>query len=526
MQTTNTVYRGLKKTLLLVSFVISLTTGIAQHITLPESSPEQQGVSSTAIADFFDAVSASKNELHGFVMIRHGKVIAKAWAAPYADTLKHTLYSTSKSFTATAVGFAVAEKKITVDDNVIKFFPELLPDTISPNLRSLKIRHLLTMTVGHASDPSGPIGTGKHWVKSFLATPIVDTPGTKFLYNSMATFMLSAIVQKVTSQRIIDYLEPRLFAPLGIEKKDWEVNPEGINVGGWGLRLSTMDIAKFGQLFLQKGKWQGKQLIPASWVAEASKAHIIQNPSATAAERASSDWLQGYGYQFWRSRNNSYRADGAFGQYILIFPELDAVIAINSETPSMQDEINLIWKHIYPAIKPAALPQNTSGQQRLATAAKKLKVDPFKQMPDSVIAVNPQWSSRTVNLRENQHGFRDLQFNLEQNGMKVKISTDSGVFNLPFGTQNWQSDTTGLYGPALTERMTNSMKGIGPVRIAGTYRWKTPQTPELILQYIESPHREIWTCYFDGSGFRMEIRNSIAIMKEDVIEETLTGSVK
>ncbi len=490
---------------------------------LPKSDPEKEGVSSAGIADFLNAVSASRNELHGIVIVRHGKVITEAWASPYADSLKHTMYSTSKSFTATAVGLAIAEKKLKLTDKVVSFFPDLLPDTMSNHLKSLNVQHLLTMTVGHATDPSGTINRGKEWVKHFLATPVAETPGTKFLYNSMATYMLSAIVQKVTGQKVIDYLEPRLFKPLGITNKDWENSPEGINVGGWGLRISTMDMAKFGQLFLQKGRWKGKQVIPASWITDASKAHIIQNPAASSTERAASDWLQGYGYQFWRSRNNSYRADGAFGQYILIFPELDAVIAITSETPDMQDELNLVWKHLYPAIGKSAIPQTDAARNRLTDAIEGLKIKPFPPLPDSAVNVSMSLVDKTIALEPNKHGFTRLDFGQKESLITLRVSTEKGDFSFRFDNRNWAADTTSLQGPALTENATGSMAGIGPVKVAGSYSWMGPQTLELIVQYIESPHREIWTCHFTGESFRMEIRNSIAIMRTDTIEETLVG---
>ena len=171
--------------------------------------------------------------------------------------------------------------------------------------------------------------------------------------------MLSAIVQKVTGQKVIDYLKPRLFDPLGITGMDWEVDPKGINTGGWGLRLKTEDMAKFGQLFLQKGLWNGKQILPASWIEEASSTKIMQNPDAPQAKKDSSDWLQGYCYQMWRCRNNGYRADGANGQYIIVLPEKDVVIAVTAEAPDMQGEINLIWKYLLPAFQPKKLPANS-----------------------------------------------------------------------------------------------------------------------------------------------------------------------
>jgi CubicO group peptidase (beta-lactamase class C family) len=507
----------------IVYLLIFISPSLFSQVALPRSTPEAQGVSSAAITAFLDEVSKSRNELHGFVFVRHGKIIADGWSKPYADSLKHTMYSTSKSFTSTAIGFAVSERKLTVNDKVISFFPEDLPANAGTFLKNLTVKHLLTMTVGHPKDPTGDIIPKAGWVKSFLATPITDTPGTKFLYNSMATFMLSAIIQKVTGEKVIDYLESRLFKPLGIQNKDWETNPEGINVGGWGLRIRTMDMAKLGQLYLQKGKWNGKQVLPASWVDEASTAHIIQDRSATQEQRNNSDWLQGYGYQFWRSRYNSFRADGAFGQYILVFPELDAVIAITSETPDMQDELNLVWKYLYPAMKPTALPANSSAVATMKKSAANLRINPFRIAADStaepqnVVAI----ANRTLKLKKNENDFTGLSFNISKDIVKVQVQTSGGIYPVTFGQNEWVAGTTALKGPGLTARAANSMEGLPPLKVTGRFHWKNATTLELVLQYVESPHRETWTCYFDGQHFKMEIRNSIATMKEDKIDETL-----
>ena len=225
----------MKKILILLFLSINLFA--QKNISLQRSTPEAEGVSSEGINNFIDAVSKSKHELHSFMILRHGKVVSEGWWNPYRNDLKHTLYSTSKSFTASAIGFAVSEGKLTVNDKVISFFPEDLPTVISPNLAELKVKDLLSMSVGHEKEPSNIIATSDNWVKDFLNTPIKYQPGTKFLYNSPATYMLSAIVQKVTGQKVIDYLKPRLFDPLGINGMDWEIDPNGINTGGWGLRL-------------------------------------------------------------------------------------------------------------------------------------------------------------------------------------------------------------------------------------------------------------------------------------------------
>ncbi|MBK7710665.1 MAG: beta-lactamase family protein [Bacteroidales bacterium] len=227
--------------------------------SLPRSLPETEGVSSQGIIDFLDAAARSRNEFHSFMFLRHGKVIAEGWWNPYRPELRHTLYSTSKSFTATAVGFAASEKLLSVNDKVISFFPDFLPDTVSAYLSEMKVKDLLTMSAGMDPDPTfKTVVNDSNWVKSFLAVPVVHEPGTKFLYNTLATYMLSAIVQKATGEKVLDYLKPRLFEPLAIEGMDWEVDPHGINVGGWGLRLKTEDMAKFGQLFSSKGdlEWE------------------------------------------------------------------------------------------------------------------------------------------------------------------------------------------------------------------------------------------------------------------------------
>ncbi len=253
--------------------------------SLPRSVPEAEGVSSQGIIDFLDAAAKSPHEFHSLMFLRHGKVVAEGWWNPYKPELRHTLYSTSKSFTATAIGLAVSEKRMSVNDTVISFFPESLPDTVSPFLSELKVKDLLSMSAGQEPDPTFKIVTNdSNWVKAFLAVPIVNKPGTKFLYNTLATYMLSAIVQNVTGEKVIDYLKPRLFEPLSIDGMDWEVDPRGINTGGWGLRLKTEDMAKFGQLFLQKGKWNGNEVLPASWIAEATTKKIDQAPDAPAGK--------------------------------------------------------------------------------------------------------------------------------------------------------------------------------------------------------------------------------------------------
>lgn len=240
-----------------------------------------------ALAAYLDAVKvASDQDLHSLMVLQHGKVIAEKWMSEGAPDKPHVLNSVSKTFTATAIGFAVTEGKLKVTDKVISFFSDKLPAEINPYLKQLEIRHLLTMSSGHDADPtpSALRAEGVDWVKTFLTTPLAHEPGTVFVYNSLGTYVLSAIIQKVSGQKVIDYLTPRLFSPLGISGIHWEESPQGINCGGWGLYVKTEDMAKLGQFMLQKGEWKSRQLLPASWVEEASTSKIASLPSGMKKE--------------------------------------------------------------------------------------------------------------------------------------------------------------------------------------------------------------------------------------------------
>ena len=488
-------------TLLLFLFV---TVVIAQS-KLPRSNPEAEGVSSDSIIKFLDAINNSEHEMHSIMLLRHGKVIAEGWWKPYSAELKHTMYSVSKTFTATAVGFAVAENRLSVNDKVVSFFPAQLPDTVSTNLGELTVKDLLSMSVGQQPDPTFIAVAGNSpWVSTFLKLPVIHQPGTKFLYNSLGTDMLSAIVQKVTGEKIVDYLRPRLFKPLGIEGMDWETDPKGVNSGGWGLRIKTEDMAKFGQLYLQKGKWNGRQIIPAAWIDEATTKKIEQTPDMPQAKKDSSDWNQGYAYQIWRSRNNSYRADGAFGQFILVMPDQDAVIVITSESPSMQDEINMVWKYLLPAFQKNKLPSSKSSALLRQKLSKLALAPPSK----SSSPVEKIISGKTFNVEPNEMNIASLSFDFRNNSCNLGIKTDTATYDIQFGAGTWKPGVTKKQGPSLVGRAKGHFVGLPPPKITSSYYWKDNNTLELKIRYIESPHTEIIFCRFDDNNITVDIGNS------------------
>jgi CubicO group peptidase (beta-lactamase class C family) len=503
------------KKLLLLSLLLVLLVTCTETKTdnsLPRSTPEEQGISSAAILQFVEAADKNANEIHSFMFLRHGKVIAEGWWNPYRPDLKHTMYSLSKSFTSTAIGFAVSEKRLTVNDKVLSFFPEDVPDTIFTNLEQMTVKDLLTMSAGMDPDPTYRVaGNTGSWTKTFIRTPVVNEPGTKFLYNSLATFMLSAIVQKVTGEKVIDYLKPRFFIPLGIDSIDWEVNSQGINTGGWGLRLKTEDIARAGQFYLQKGKWNGKQLLPAEWIEEATSIKIYQAPDAPQSVKDSSDWVQGYCYQFWRCRNNAYRGDGAFGQYMIVFPDQDAVLAITSQTDDMQKELNLVWKYLLPAIGKESLPANDEALSKLKAKLSALSVPVYKKSAKS--SIESDFSGKKYQFESNNAQLQNLSLNISDTLVTLYMKKSDKEYVLNFKPGSWYLSETELPGPNLVPNKNIDI--LRPFKVAGRYTWLDDNSIELTLRYIESPHTETITCIFLNNKVGVSFKNIFS--KEDDI---------
>ncbi|MDE5568449.1 MAG: beta-lactamase family protein [Muribaculaceae bacterium] len=306
-------------------------------------------------------------ELHSVMVVLGDSIIYEHWDnGSHPDSL-HFLYSVSKTFTSLGVGLAINDRLLTLDERIVDIFPDCLPDSVSDNLAAMTVENLLTMSSGHAHAPALYTAIAEKedndsttcWAREFLSYPVEYAPGTVFSYNSMGSFMLSAAVQRRTGEKLIDYLTPRLFEPLGIEGAVWEENPEGINTGGWGLWLKTEDLAKVGKLLLDKGQWHGKQIIPAGWVETMSARHVGSVQGTPNSEEAvpseedllKSDWVQGYGYQVWRCRHNAFRADGSLGQFIVVIPEVDAVVAMTANSHTYQQQMNLIWDYILPFLE-------------------------------------------------------------------------------------------------------------------------------------------------------------------------------
>ena len=446
---------------------------------LPHSSPESLGIDSAGIAGFVEAVNAKVGGLHSFILMRHGKVAAEGWWLPYAPHFPHMLYSLSKSFTSSAVGFAVAEGKFTVDSLVTSFFPDELPAKMDENLAKMQVKHLLTMATGHDQDATARTRDAKdgNWVRAFLSLPVEHAPGSKFVYNSAATYLLSAIVQKVTGKTVQDYLTPRLFQPLGITGATWETCPKGINVGGWGLSIKTEDIARFGQTYLQKGKWNGEQVVPAAWVEEATTKHI-----ANGDPKNPSDWSQGYGYQFWRCQHGHYRGDGAFGQYCVVMPEHDAVLAITSGVGDMQAVLTAAWDHLLPAMKTE--PITAKPMLDLKKTLEKLAVPVIAGKPSSPMA--ERISGKTFTFEKNDAKIETLTLTFTGQRGTLKLTDARGEHTATFRMEDWARGST-----TLVDMMDKNSA------IRGT--WTTDDTLALQICFYKTPYIQTFLCRFEGN---------------------------
>lgn len=316
------------------------------------ATPESQGISSNLFAALLRELDASKDtEMHHFMALRHGKVICECNFAPYPKGMWHITHSMCKSITGMAIGMLIEEEKLKLDENIYDIFPDHI-NAFSKIFRPvITVENLLTMTSGITFNESG-IVSGNDWLGSFLNASVNGKPGTEFQYNSLNTYVLSAIVTKRTGETLTEYLTPRLFGPLGITKYYWETCPKGITKGGWGLFLCAEDMAKLGQLYLQRGKWNGQQLVSEYWI-EISTARHLKTQNGT----------YGYGYQLWmEQRPGSFEYNGMLGQNVIIYPDMDMVLVTNAGNKEMFQDcimLNIIRKYFPVNYHPAdVLPEN------------------------------------------------------------------------------------------------------------------------------------------------------------------------
>ncbi len=461
----------------------------AQTGDLPRTLPERCGISSYEMIRLTDSLmSLPKTSIHSVMVVRHDSVVGEVYPAPWSKESMHTMYSCSKTFVSAAVGIAIGDGKLRLDSRVADFFPKTF--NRSANYKRMTVRDLLTMASG--IEPDWVMrNNGDEWCKTWLGKPVA-MPGKQFKYDSMCTYLLSVIVQKATGVKLLDYLKERLFNPMHITEVEWETSPEGFNTGGWGLRIQTESLAKFGLLLLHDGAWHGRQLIPSDW-AKAMKEKQIDNGA------------YGYGYQMWCCEYpGASRADGAYGQYILIIPDKDMVAVITECTTI--DGINqrrLFWRQLLPTVTDKPLTPSVNPELYLR------HMNSYELRPAEGKAIGERLRTPLrLALGKSQLGWSEISvsrsarpgeivFSYVQNGDTVTLNLFNNVWT------SMRTSVTPVYSVEARGRFNGLSRNFN---VAGSYG-VTNDTLHVSLQYTDWVTTLSLDIPLDGSNYVTVARN-------------------
>jgi CubicO group peptidase (beta-lactamase class C family) len=449
---------------------------------LSRATPESQGIASSAIMDFLDDMDRHAYELHGMMLWRNGHVVAEGWWAPYGPQRIHMTHSLTKSVTACAVGLALGEGRFKLDDKVVSFFPEHLPATVSPYLAAMTVRDLLTMRTGHAGMVSGsvwrPIKTS--WIAEFYKIPVEFEPGTRFVYTSAATYMLSAIITRTTGQSTADYLKSRFFDPLGISGHEWDVGPEGISPGANGLSWKTVDALKLGIVHAQGGQWNGRQVLPREWV------EAVQQPHTPGK----------YGYQWWLGPQGIYYASGLFDQDAIVFPEHNAVLAINSGNPQRSAVLRTVVYRHFPTMFKSKAVTAKGDAGKLPRRLRQAQLMPPPAPSSSPVA--GEVSGRLFEFADNDQQIRSVRLDFSAGECRFTLVDDRGTHVVRCGLGRTVEDDTTITGNKLHHEYQPER-----MRVVASGEWKDARSFEMTWIFVESAFRDTVVCRFAGPYLRL-----------------------
>lgn len=425
---------------------------------LSRVTPQEAGINPQRLTTLYQFLKDPSLGIHSFMVLRHGKVVSEAWWDPYAPEKPHTLFSASKTFTGLAVCFAAQDGALSLEDRVVSWFQEQLPARTCANMEKMTVRHLLTMSTGFAKDPhdfpwprpDDILATGPHcchqgrefpqidWVRNFFNHYVAYEPGTEFVYCTHGTYMLSAIVQRAVGKTLFEYLTEKLFSPLGIESASWELGPDGYNVGGWGLMLTTEDLAKVGQFLLNGGVWDGTQLLSRQWVREAASVHVTMG-------HLDEPHIAGYGYQIWvDQREGCFCLRGAFGQICAVIPGKDMVIVYTGG--SNAPERRIVWEKIWDLLVDSVDRDSpVGGEQELTQLTRSMCIPPAAGSPSWETPQAAQWSGRHYRLGDNRLNFTSISIRFSGAPDRpdfLTLGLRKNSFTVPIGYGCWCSGKT------------------------------------------------------------------------------------
>ena len=511
--------------------LIGTLTLTAQVGDLPRSTPEQEGVDPNMLNYLYKRLNALPEvDIHHLMVLRHDKVIGELHAAPYRATDLHTLYSASKTVTALAVGLAIEDGLLTVDDKVSKHLRDKMPDRLSPALDSLTVRHMLMMAAGREPDLSIPEGESD-WLTTWFAGDFSHV-GQRFIYDSMCTHALAMIVSRLTGKRVLDYVRERIFIPMHITDADWELAPDSVETAGWGLRLHAESEAKLGLLMLHGGEWQGKQLVSRKWIKEMTREHISTmdpGPKPPLKQRilkflrsiwhAIRSWFTGYnidhyylgyGYQtkaIQHPRAESFFAAGYGGQLIYVVPKLDMVFVINGRAANYGDELNTIY---YSFVDPMI-----GGKH------------PTSEVPTVAMAIDmPQGNAthpleklllgKTFSLEDNLLGMKTIEVSRQGDDRLFTMTDHRGVLQAVAACGEWRF-TTGDDRPIYIMECRNQLDGTRrPFTSVAAYAWQG-DTLALRLDWLDGGNNRRLKMAFDG--------NDVTLIANDNFDPLLTDTI-
>ena len=425
---------------------------ILEHL-FPVASPESVGLSSNKLNELYHFLEKPDMGLHSFLIVRHGKLVSQAYWAPYAQDKPHTLFSASKTFTGLAVGFAVQDARISLDDRVVDWFKDRLPAKTGENMEKMRVRHLLTMSTGFAKDPhdfpwprpDDILATGPHcchegkelpqidWIRNFFDHYAAYEPGSEFVYCTHGTYMLSALVQRAVGKTVSEYLNEKLFVPMGLGTPSWETGPDGCTVGGWGLMLTTEQLAAVGQMMLDHGVWKGKQILSPEWIREASQVHVTM-------KHLDEPHIAGYGYQIWvDEREGAYLFRGAFGQICAVIPGKDMVIAYTGGSDGAARRV--AWEKIWElAVSGAADTPVFQENSSILLQNIPMLIEPAKGTPSWKNPLSAQYSGKRYIFGDNRLNFTALSMKFAAKPDEcdeLTLAWKGRSFTVPVGYNKW-----------------------------------------------------------------------------------------
>ena len=466
---------------------------------------DERRISVAAVLRFIRQCEEKEVDLHSFLIYRDNRLAARASIPPYDCTDKRQLYSLSKSFVSTAIGFAQQEGLLHAGDKVIDFLADKFPEKVSVNQKNLRICDLLTMRTGHVQDITSDTWQSEDIVKRFFELDLEREPGTWFNYNTAATHVLSAIITEVTGETLMDYLTPRLFLPLEIHDAYWNTTPQGITEGGVGLHISCDDVAKFGLLYLNEGNWNGTQLLSPEWIKQASCAHADNR-----VQGGTLDWKAGYGYQIWMNGRGGYRADGAAGQVCLIIPEENIVFAALSECENMQNLLDAMFE----LVEHMDYESGQKNEKDFVDALKAAK--PFEKKLKTAIV------EKTYSFDKNIFGITKLRFIQKSESMDLIFSDGTREQTIYCKQDGWQEN---VFCIRRLKPVLSWMKNGNPQPCRAAVNCGLREDKLAVqFRFLDCPHKLDMICDFKGQAVKIEFVCRQDLMTEE--ERWLCGNVR